>query len=466
MLKTPWKWSITTALLAIGIASVVSAQEGQGNGILTIGGDCALGGTMDGQLRTCAPEGTRVYLVCDSQTGRYDHPLGVFSVPFSEELQIRKGSVGSDGTAFFWLMIPDREDLAGRTMTFQGAYFDPEAPNGLSITNPICYPICEPGETFRCENGIARMKGILVSEPTAAEPMNGIFRVKSGDAVLAEVEFSTTEHGSTVPVQTDDGMMSVTRVSAIDPCPFGEARRLAVQFCFDASSLDDGRLPDLTTFELEADDQIVTKTLDTSCETPVGVGLRTRPLIITCLEERGPESPDLTTYTQGGWGTACRGNNPGCLRDTHFDQVFPSGLILGDPDGVDEDGDFALHLTNSKTVESFLPHGSTPGVFEEDAIDPSSSPAGVLAGQLTAATLNLGFNDAGVLGAETGTYGALIYVANVPDALFGLTVREVIALANLAISGNPAGLPESLSLSDLVEALTDFNEGTVETFGL
>src|SRR5262249_20373263 len=42
---------------------------------------------------------------------------------------------------------------------------------------------------------------------------------------------------------------------------------------------------------------------------------------------------DFETFTQGGWGAICHGGNPGCLRDAHFDEVFPDGLVLGDPDG-------------------------------------------------------------------------------------------------------------------------------------
>jgi len=60
----------------------------------------------------------------------------------------------------------------------------------------------------------------------------------------------------------------------------------------------------------------------------------------------------LVTYTQGAWGGTCSGNNPACLLQANFDTVFPNGLILGDPDGIDGDSEFALLLTSSDAVSS------------------------------------------------------------------------------------------------------------------
>ena len=37
----------------------------------------------------------------------------------------------------------------------------------------------------------------------------------------------------------------------------------------------------------------------------------------------------FTTFSQGGYGTNCNGNNPGCYRDAHFDAAFPD-----DPNGA------------------------------------------------------------------------------------------------------------------------------------
>ena len=183
---------------------------------------------------------------------------------------------------------------------------------------------------------------------------------------------------------------------------------------------------------------------------------------------------DFITFTHGGWGARCEGGNPGCLRDEHFDDVFPNGMILGDPDGDDNDGIWALVLTTSTAVKNYLPDGGTPSTLTGDLVNPTSTPSKNLASQLTAATLSVAFNDAGFLVGSNGTtrLGDLIYVANVDSNLIGLTVRQVLAHANHAVAGQVELLPAGVSLADLATALAKLNEnfdnGTVSegTLGL
>jgi hypothetical protein len=179
---------------------------------------------------------------------------------------------------------------------------------------------------------------------------------------------------------------------------------------------------------------------------------------------------DLCTFTQGGWGTTCKGNNPGCRRDKWFDTVFPSGLVIGDADGIDGDGEFALLFTTSLAVENFIPADTGAGLLDMDQTDATSSSAGIFAGQLVAATLNVAFDDAGALDDCKGRLdlqlGDLVFVSGVDSDLVGFTVRDLIALSNLAISGALGSGPFDLDgdtvgdvdLSDLSDALTTFNE--------
>jgi len=184
---------------------------------------------------------------------------------------------------------------------------------------------------------------------------------------------------------------------------------------------------------------------------------------------------DFYTYTQGGWGTKCNGGNPGCFRDAHFPGAFPGGLVIGDQDGPDADVYHALLLTSSLAVENFLPEGMTPGVLTADATDVKNATAGVFAGQLVSAKLSVGFDDNGdfdaLKGQTTHKLGDLVYVTGVNAKLIGWTVRDVIELADRAISGE---LPEPIdvdndtigdvSLSDLSGALdalnNNFDNGT------
>jgi hypothetical protein len=184
---------------------------------------------------------------------------------------------------------------------------------------------------------------------------------------------------------------------------------------------------------------------------------------------------DFAGWTQGGWGAKCAGNNIACTRDKHFDEVFPNDLILGDQDGIDGDGLFALVLTSAKAVQDFLPDGSTPQGLSGDELNPINSSAGVFAGQLAAAKLNVGFDDAGVFDAfkaQNSKLGDLVYVAGVDSVFFGHSVRSILDLADQAISGaisepfdvdgDSVGDVTFSQLKDAVEIVnTNFDEGTV-----
>jgi hypothetical protein len=190
--------------------------------------------------------------------------------------------------------------------------------------------------------------------------------------------------------------------------------------------------------------------IEVDCD-PALIGAQVYSQFFTCHPNKGISNQVLTTvdagicdgdyatFTPGGWGTTCSGNNPGCLRDQWFDTVFPNGLIIGDTDGIDGDSEFAILLTSSAAVESFIPTGGKASPLDADATDPATSAAGVFAGQLIAAKLSLGFDDAGALDAYKNNpsvkLGDLVFVGGVDSDLLGWTVRDLIDLADQAISG-------------------------------
>lgn len=226
--------------------------------------------------------------------------------------------------------------------------------------------------------------------------------------------------------------------------------------------------------------------IEVDCD-PSLVGVTLYSQFITCKPNRGISNQtsttlvdgvcggDLCTFTQGGWGTDCSGGNPGCRRDEHFDSVFPNGVTLGDADGIDGDGDYALHFSSSAAVAAFIPVGGKPAALTADAHDPTGSAAGVFAGQLLAAKLNLAFDDAGALDDCKGRIdlllGDLVFVSGVDADLIGMSVRDLIDLADVAISGALGGAidldgdgSDDVTLSDLSTALdvlnNNFDDGT------
>ncbi|MHC4966601.1 MAG: hypothetical protein ACYTGE_17040 [Planctomycetota bacterium] len=239
---------------------------------------------------------------------------------------------------------------------------------------------------------------------------------------------------------------------------------------------------------------IISNTAELTCEDEslIEGSPASAEIIVTCSEGGGggcDPLPDgaFCTQTQGGWGqdrcspphvtcdeVDCSGTddpkgNVGCFRDCYFDTLFPSGLVVGDPDGPDADGCYAILLTSSAAVAEYLPAGGTPAVLTADQTDPETTSAGVFGGQLVAATLNLAVDDAGLRrrncdGGVDFDLGDLVYVSCVDEDLIGLTVDEVVAIANGVISGcaNP---PAGVSISAISDALAFFNESFVDCDG-
>jgi choice-of-anchor A domain-containing protein/uncharacterized repeat protein (TIGR01451 family) len=155
---------------------------------------------------------------------------------------------------------------------------------------------------------------------------------------------------------------------------------------------------------------------------------------------------DLTgflTYTQGGWGSSSN-STPGQIRDQYFDLVFPSDLVAG--------GNYTLTLTTAATLMNFLPQGGTANPFNQNYIDPTSTSAGILGGQLVAAMMNYHFDLAGYIGSNNEyTLGQLVITSG---PFMGKTVQELLEIANIAIGGGVS----AFSYSEINTALTNLNE--------
>ncbi len=177
--------------------------------------------------------------------------------------------------------------------------------------------------------------------------------------------------------------------------------------------------------------------------------------VTATIEWYKPADCDLkgfTTYTQGGWSSPSN-SGPGKIRDLYFSEVFPTGLVLGST--------YKLTLTTATAVKNFLPQGSTAGAFTTNYTNPTTTSAGVLAGQLVALKLNVAYSAAGKIGSNPTKLGDLA-IASGPFA--GKTISQFLALAELAIGG---GSLNGFSFSDFNDTATKINEnfdnGTVDT---
>lgn len=170
-----------------------------------------------------------------------------------------------------------------------------------------------------------------------------------------------------------------------------------------------------------------------------------------------PASCGYRTQTQGGWGSACNGQNPGCLRDAHFGEVFPEGLYIGC-------GALTANLTNSLAVELALPTGGKPrALYPTEAVgydgvgDPQVKT--VLFGQVVALSLSVGFDGLpGDNDIDPLLPLSALQIAD-PDSLcVGMLVHEVLTQANYALGG----CPSQLSVATATDCLTAINESFVD----
>jgi LruC domain-containing protein len=134
------------------------------------------------------------------------------------------------------------------------------------------------------------------------------------------------------------------------------------------------------------------------------------------------------TFSKGGWGTEAHGNNPGTLRDQHFDQVYPGDFVIGDPDH------YTVTFESSTKVKNYLPGGGDPKLLTQDWLNPvKSNHLGNMADQIIAARLNRDFSEAGFLGTnENFKLGDLVFA----DGPFvNISVDEFLAMAEIALGG-------------------------------
>ena len=157
-----------------------------------------------------------------------------------------------------------------------------------------------------------------------------------------------------------------------------------------------------------------------------------------------------TTYSQGGYG----GNGtPAEILIANYFTVFPNGITIGlyDPSNGHQAPN-GLHWEATghglASLREFISQGGgTSRALEADAVDADDGEKrGELAAQTLTLTINMRFNERGVIGAGPNNFADLVYSRD-GDTLSGMTVRQILETANHALAG--LGLPEGQSYSSL-----------------
>ena len=165
-------------------------------------------------------------------------------------------------------------------------------------------------------------------------------------------------------------------------------------------------------------------------------------------QQTGP----LYTATQGGWGAKPAGNNVAMFLKKNFATAFPSGVTIGT-------GTKTATFSSQLAIQNFLPAGGSFSPFTKSYTNPTSTPAGVFAGQVLSATLAVGFSNAGITNAGLGS------VKPVSGPLAGLTINQILVEANKVLAGQASVYSES-DLNTVLDLFNNnYDEGKVNKGG-
>jgi hypothetical protein len=178
-----------------------------------------------------------------------------------------------------------------------------------------------------------------------------------------------------------------------------------------------------------------------------------------CIQECPPPSSnepapcvinagDFRTQTQGGWGAIPQRNNPAGYMYNNFSAAFPAGITVGCQN-------YSITFTNPLAVTNFLPQGGEPQALSASHINPNYN-INVLAGQVTALTISLGF-DAAIPNYSSSNLalGSLVIGSGVFQ---GATVSQMLQIANDVLGG----CNTNYTPSQVNEVISAINENFVD----
>jgi hypothetical protein len=157
------------------------------------------------------------------------------------------------------------------------------------------------------------------------------------------------------------------------------------------------------------------------------------------------EPSPYCTFACWDWCAACLGGEnedistkPACIRDEYFYDVFPGGVVIGDPSR------YTARWTSPEAVEEFGCGYGIPWPLRRNYVDPERNELGVLAGEILALRLNREFSCEGYLsslgyGGPDACYGDYV----IPDSVAyfgGLTIDEFLDVADQGVAGNTAAV--------------------------
>jgi hypothetical protein len=161
----------------------------------------------------------------------------------------------------------------------------------------------------------------------------------------------------------------------------------------------------------------------------------------------------LRTQTQGGWGAAPAGNNPGTYLHANFQAAFAGGLTVGC-----YPYEFFVRLTSAQAVTDLLPTGGKASVLTGSAVNPASS-KNVLVGQLVALKLSVTFD---AYDANFGQSSVALGNMVIGSGTFkGYTVAKFLDIAEQVLGGCSTAFTATQVNETASSINENFDNGTI-----
>jgi hypothetical protein len=150
--------------------------------------------------------------------------------------------------------------------------------------------------------------------------------------------------------------------------------------------------------------------------------------------KKGWKNGDFITNTDTQWGN---GGTANAILLSNYGTVYAgTGYVFK----IGSSSGFTATWTDPTILSTYLPSSGSPGVLNANLVDPLSTSSGAFGGFVAALKLDIDFADAGFLNGTSGIhFGDLVLCgfATLTD-LNGLTVRQLLGMANTLLSGGTA----------------------------
>ncbi len=171
----------------------------------------------------------------------------------------------------------------------------------------------------------------------------------------------------------------------------------------------------------------------------------------------------FTTYDQAEWGdpTTTAANLLGGEYGTVYGSTGDLFVI-----GTASPGFFAEFTTGSH-LGDFLPASGASGPLNTNLENPTTTSAGIFAGEVAGLKLNIDFSAAGLLPGTSGLhFGDLVLtgMTGADSGLNGLTVSQFLNLNDMALGGADTGFTITDLESELAQLNNAFDDGQPESF--